>query len=380
MTQLTPTYREMLPFLFGEEKGYNAAGDLLTQTADGFDLNELWQEFQTSVQALNLTRSTIVSLLTFTVTKNIDQVLQISSEDFEEASEYGEPVGIRPAGTYFNLGYDFKWYDMGARFTWKFLADAPASQVEAVNAMALDADNRLVFKKVMQALYLKDNRTATIQGMDVNVYALYNADGTVPPPYKSYTFDGNHTHYLASGGATVVSGDLDDMYDHLAHHGYTMENGVTHILFVNTAQAKVIRTFRVSTGATWDFIPSTGSPAELIDRSVILFGGSQPPATYNGLAVAGKYGPWLVVNDDMFPAGYMAGVASGGPENLNNPVGIREHANASMRGLRLVKGPNPDYPLIDSFYQRGFGTGIRQRGGSVVMQVTANASYTNPSL
>ena len=368
-----------LPPLFGAEKGYNAAGDLITKTADGFDLNELWTEFQTSVQALNQTRSQIVALLTFAVTKNIDQVMQISSEDFEEASEYGEPVGIRPAGSYFNLGYDFKWYDLGARYTWKFLADAPASQVEAINAMALDADNRLVFKKVMQALYSNANRSASIDGLDVPVYALYNADGTVPPSYKTHTFAGTHSHYLTSGAATVDDEDLDDMYEHLRHHGYSMENGVTHILLVNSVQGRTIRTFRVNTGASWDFIPSVGSPAELIDRSVILFGGSQPPATYNGLQVLGRYGPWLVIEDDMFPAGYMVGIGTGGPDNLKNPVGIREHVNQTMRGLRLVKGPNPDYPLIDSFYQRGFGTGIRQRGGAVVMQVTSSSTYTPPT-
>ena len=59
-------------------------------------------------------------------------------------------------------------------------------------------------------------------------------------------------------------------------------------------------------------------------------------------------------------------------------VGLREHVNTSLRGLRLVKGPNPDYPLIDSFYQRGFGTGVRQRGGAVVMKITAG-SYSAPT-
>jgi len=208
---------------------------------------------------------------------------------------------------------------------------------------------------------------------------LYNSDGTVPPVYKSYVHTGTHNHYLTSGNVTVDSGDLDDMYDHLAHHGYTAENGVSHMLFVNSAQGKIIRTFKVATGATWDFIPSTGQPAALLDRDVILFNGTQPGAKFAGLDVLGRYGHFLIINEDMFPAGYMVAVATGGPDNLKNPVGIREHVNTSMRGLRLVKGPNPDYPLIDSFYQRGFGTGVRQRGGSVVMQLTASGTYTPPT-
>jgi hypothetical protein len=39
----------------------------------------------------------------------------------------------------------------------------------------------------------------------------------------------------------------------------------------------------------------------------------------------------------------------------------------------------PDYPLIDSFYQRGFGTGVRQRGGGVVMQIKASGVYDIPT-
>ena len=42
--------------LYGAEGGYNVAGDILTTTADGMDLNKLWTEFQTAVQAMNETR------------------------------------------------------------------------------------------------------------------------------------------------------------------------------------------------------------------------------------------------------------------------------------------------------------------------------------
>lgn len=363
----------------GENNGYNAAGDLIRQTVDGFDLNQIWNEFQATVEVQNAARTTIIDLLTFAVTNNVDRVAQISSGDFEKASEYGEPRGLRPSGAMLTLGYDFEWYDLAARFTWKFLADAPASQVEAINAMALEADNRLIYTKVMDALYNPANRMADINGQDVNVYALYNGDGTVPPKYKTNTFDGTHTHYLASGATTVEPADLDDMYEHLRHHGYSMENGVTHILLVNEREAKTIRTFRSANGASYDFIPATGQPGIILPADQQIFGAAQPGNMYAGLNVTGRYGNWLVVVDDMFPMGYMAGVGTGGRGNLNNPVGFREHANPSLRGLRLVKGPNPDYPLIDSFYNRGFGTGVRQRGGSVIMQVTSAASYTAPT-
>jgi hypothetical protein len=357
--------------------GYMAAGDILTQTIDGFDLNNIWTEFQTSIRIVNEQRTTLTQLLTFPVTENVERVAQISQASFEKASEYGEPRALRPVGSFFTLGYDIDDYDIAARFTWKFLRDAPRTQVEAINAMVIEADNRLIYNKVMDSLYNPTNRIADINGADVNVYALYNNDGTVPPKYKTNTFLGTHTHYLTSGAVTVDSGDLLEMYEHVRHHGYSFENGVRHMLFVNPVQAATIQTFRVATGSTYDFIPSTGVPAMFLPRDVTIFNGQQPPAQISGIPVVGAWGPLTVLADDMFPAGYMALIATGGPENLRNPVGFREHANPSFRGLRLVKGPNPDYPLVDSFYQRTFGTGIRQRGGSVIMQIKVG-SYDIP--
>jgi hypothetical protein len=79
------------------------------------------------------------------------------------------------------------------------------------------------------------------------------------------------------------------------------------------------------------------------------------------------------------PAKYMVAFATGGQNGVQNPVGIRQHSNPALRGLRLVKGRSPDYPLQEAYYQRGFGTGIRHRGAGVVMQVKASGSYTLPT-
>jgi hypothetical protein len=365
---------------FDGNAGYHDTRDVLvTSTTDGVDYNDLWTEFQESVRLQNAQRQLIIDFLTFPVTNNIETVAQLSSAEFERASEYGEPRGIRRKPTSFSLGFDFGWYDLAARYTWQFLADASASQVQAINSAAIDADNRLVFRLVLSALYTNVNRETDIDGNVVAVKALYNADGTVPPSYKSNTFDGTHNHYLTSGAATIVSADLDDMFEHLRHHGYSSENGVQIIVAVNSREGKEIRKFRVADGDTYDFIPSQGEPQDRILEATQTVSGGRVPATYRGLRAIGTYGDMLILEDDLFPAAYVLAVGSGGEMNLNNPVGIREHANASLRGLRLVKGRDNDYPLIDSFYNRGIGTGIRQRGGAVVMQITASATYTPPA-
>jgi hypothetical protein len=362
-------------------RGYNEEGSVLTQTIDGRDLNEVWSEFQQALQAWNDGRTKLVSALTFPVSQPVEDVPQLAMEDFEEASEYGEPKGISGGG-YFSLGYDFKWYDIGARFTWKFLAEASSAQVEAVHNQVLEADNRNVFQKVLKAIFNNVNRVADIRGNNYNVYAFYNNDGTTPPAYKSNTFASTHQHYVTSGAGTVDSGDLDQLETLLTEHGYGAVNGSTLILLVNRAQLTTIRNFRVATGASFDFVPASQQPPWLLPTNtggVVFPQGSAIPSQVNGLDVSGRYGPWLIVEEAYVPAGYMVAFATGGELNANNPVGIREHQNPGLRGLRLVKGRQADYPLVDSFYNRGFGTGIRQRGAGAVMQITASGTYTIPA-
>jgi hypothetical protein len=358
-------------------KGYNAVGDVLTQTIDGRNLNDIWSEFQATVSIANEARQRLVDLLTFPVANPIEDVAQFGSADFEEASEFGVPQGIRPTTNVLSLGYSFKWYDLAQRFTWQFLSEASASQVEVLNQMALDADNRLVFKKVMETLFRKDNRTATINGQNFTVYSFWNGDGTVPPPYKNNTFDGTYSHYRTSGGAAITPGDLDEITDAFKSLGYSNENGTTVFALVNVAEANIIRNFRVLDGARYDFIPAQGQPGLILSQESVL--GGQAAGTFRGLNVIGSYGPMLVIEEDYVPAGYVAAFASGGEANLNNPIGFREHANPALRGLRLVKGRDNDYPLIDAYYARGFGTGVRQRGAGFVMQITTSGTYTAPA-
>jgi hypothetical protein len=360
-------------------RGTNTAGDVLVQTADGRPLNDIWNEFQASLQIWNESRQRLVDFLTFPVTQPIEEVPQISSEDFEEASEFGKPRGIR-GGAYFSLGYDFRWYDLAINYTWQYLAEATAAQVQSLNNMALEADNRLIFQLVMRAVFNNINRVATIHGTAVNVYPFYNADGTVPPDFKVNTFLGTHNHYITSGGAVVDSGDLDDMENHLTEHGYGKLQGSSLFLLVNKAELNTIRTFRVATGDSYDFIPSSGGPPFFVPLNTGGIVGGQPSPQLQGLHVAGVYGNWLIIDDDYVPAGYMMGFATGGIQNATNPIGFREHQNASLRGLRLVKGRDNDYPLIESFYNRGFGTGVRHRGAGMVMQISAAPVYVIPPI
>lgn len=377
-----------LPVIGGGSQplGFHTEGDVIRTTVNGVDLNVLWREFSRALEILNQQRQPLVDLLTYTVTEPVVTVPQVgSAANFEKASEFGVPVAVRTGVGYFQMGFAFDWYDTGARYTWKYLAEATDAQIRSVFDTILEGDSRLVFNEVMRTLFRNTNRSAEIEGQNYNVYAFYNNDGTVPPTYKTNTFLGTHQHYRTSGAATINSGDLDEMLDDLAAHGYSAANGYNLVFLMNKQEVETVRTFKsVQNGGTarYDFIPALGTPNFLLPDNFRINddrAASRPPSTYRGIAVAGSYGDGLILVDDFMPAAYVALFATGGPDDVNNPIGIREHARPELRGLRMVKGRRDDYPLQDSYWQRGFGTGIRHRGAGMIMQITAGA-YTIPAM
>ena len=372
----------LAPFGAEDEGGYGTEGDIVYTTNDGVDLNALWAEAQAALGVWNAGRSQLVNLLTYPVDNEIESVPQVGEATFEEASEFGEPQGERLKLGYFQLGYDFRDYDRATRFTWKALRDMDSRQVQAVNNALLQADERLVFRKVMEAVFDNRNRETSIRGNAYKVYPLYNGDGTIPPAFRSTTFTDSHNHYLASSHAKIDSGDLEDAYEHIAEHGYSLEAGTTIVHLCNRQEIKEIRKFRMgvennnSVEANYDFIPARTQPAQFLDSPLGLLG-SLPPDSWNGMRVSGSYDDALIIENDFIPPGYVLTFGTGGIGNLQNLVGLREHKNPVYRGLRIMPGNDQRYPLVESYYTRGFGTGIRQRAGAVVTQITTG-SYTIP--
>lgn len=371
----------------GAERGFNERADALIRAADGTDINDFWDEANAAVNARNAQRSRIVDQLTYRVTDMAEKVTVPSGgEDFEIASEYGLPKAVKTApGNTFWRGYDFNFYDLAVRFTWMYIAEADVRDLRSQINVALEADNRLIFNRVMRTLFNPLNGAGiTDEQLPVTVYKFYNGDGEVPPAVGSSTFLGTHSHYLTTQGmaasATLNPAAVDGMQTHLDHHGYTMLSGYKKVLWVNTQEYNIIKTWRVANGASWDFIPDdtrSGGGVFVPDGSGGRYVGA-PTGSVQGQV--GTYGPWHVVLEDYIPAGYLAGIVTGGPDNLTNPIGLREHRNPAFRGLKLIPGDKNGYPLIESFFQRGIGTGIRQRGAGIIMQVSGNAAYTVPAI
>ena len=364
--------------------GFHTAGDIVQVTSDGIDLNALWGVYQDSLTVYNEAMDRLAALFTYRVTNPIETVPQVGEATFEEATEFGTPKANRIELDYFQLGYDFRDYDTATRYTWKFLRDGDTRQIDAVHSEVLRADRRLVFRKIMEAIFDNRNRVTDIRNQNYNVYPLYNGDNTVPPTYKGQTFDGTHSHYIVSGNSAIDSSDVEDAYSHIAEHGFGIENGTQFVMLANKAQIKEMRKWRagqVSANgvvANYDFIPAANQPTMILPNAEGLLG-SLPPDSFKGLRVVGSYADILIIEESLIPQGYFLLFGTGGAANLQNLVGLREHVNPAYRGLRLLPGNQQRYPLVEGFYARGFGTGIRQRAGAVVVQIKASGSYDIPT-
>lgn len=367
--------------------GIHAGADAqyVNLTTDGVDLTQLWNEYQALINASNDSMNTLLQVLTFPTNRRTEPVFQGGeAPEMEDASEFGVATADILAPGYFNIAYDFREYDARSAFTWKFLRRAPASIVSQEVEMRIAAYRRRVFMDAMRAMFRKTNKAATINGSAYTVYRFYNADGTVPPEYAGTTFDGTHDHYRVNGNAAFRAVDLDNVLDDFDSHGYRTVNGYTVVFLLNRQEANAARAFRTAanggTGVNagrYDFIPAPGQPGQIMTVTQQMVGQTTPPSTWNGLTVIGSYGNALLVQEDLIPAGYVAGLASGGPLLPSNPLGF--YQEPGYEGLRFLPGPNPSYPIQESNWWAGFGYGVRHRGAGMIVQIKASGSYDVPA-
>jgi hypothetical protein len=381
-------------------KGYGTSADIIFKTRDGQDLNRIWDDYEAALRSFNETRQPLISLLASPLTEVIEDITPPGQERFERASEFGIPQSIRPAPAPTQRAYPFEWWDLRAAYTFQFLnggnSGAPVSsrQLDLILSQAMEADNALQFDLVMKALFNSANRTASVTGLPYTVTALYNADGAFIPTYKGTSFNGaTHTHYLGTGagGQTKFDpGDFIELAGTVEHHGYTRAQGYNIVFLMNPADAQAsvqnfVRNTAFNNGiaspvSLYDFIAAQGQNTTLMLPPGYTLAGGLPNNTFAGMEVLGSWGPYLIVQDAQIPLGYMVAVATAGQSTTTNVIGIREHETASMRGLILKPGNNNAYPLIDSYFIRGMGTGVRQRGAAAVMQLNvASGSYAVPA-
>lgn len=365
----------------GNRGGYATRGDsLVNKTADGVDLNKMWQEIRDATNLYNEQKNAIVSLLSHHTTLPGEAVLQsVVHEMFERSTEFGVPTGISEPN-YLKLGSTLWDYDLAVRNTWMFLREATSEQISDQVRRVYEADDRLISGLVLERLFTK---TPYINDQMLTCYGLWAADGIAPPEHMGQTFDGTHTHYLATNSTALTATHVEAMIKHVKHHGFAETQAAQLILLMHPDDVEASNMTSWRAGVTvggvtpkYDFIVSSSAPAYLTTQHIE---GTPPPPDYSGLPVLGSYGGALVIQSYMVPLHYVALAASGGPDSIDNPVSIREHLDPAYRGLLLIPGSG-QYPLQQSFFHRTIGVGVRQRGAAVVCQIVNSTTYTEPTI
>ena len=370
------------------QRGIGSTGDALGgQTIDGVTFDSIWQDVIDGFEEWNKHRTSITSLLGFPTTVAGEPVAQgVSSPSFEELTEYGVPNSANVPASALMLGYTLKDYGIRCDFTWRALRKMTAAQVNATINGVMHSDNRLTTGLVLRRLFDPAEYT-NAEGFKCK--GLYNADGQIPPDYLGNSFDGSATHYWKSGAAVVDSGDLEDAIKTIRAKGYGLDATSQLLILANSADSERIQTFRqgeesrAPVGPETDgpiakhsFIPSKRAPAYLQAENIV---GEPIDGDYYGIECLGSYGPAWLVETAFIPSGYIAVVATSGPNSERNVIGFREHPLDIYRGLLVQPGGTP-FPLVGSEYVRLCGVGTRQRGAAVAIQIGTGSVYAAPTI
>jgi len=180
---------------------------------------------------------------------------------------------------------------------------------------------------------------------------------SVPPPYEQNVFVAGHTHYYGSNTATITQAVISAARKHIVEHG----NGGRLVGFINSADEEDLVNLMSPTSATVKVAnPITDKFA--IDGYISRMFGDD----------------WI--RTEVIPAGYMI-ISEVAPSDAAKVCRFIVPTNPSFRGLKIIPGARPDYPLIGSYYLEFCGAKIWDRGAGVAIQIVdGSTTYTDPDL
>jgi hypothetical protein len=314
----------------------------------------------------------------------------------QERAEYGKVYATRIAQEQglpnaFEVGYPIKPFADRKMWTPEYLLRATVRDINNTTVDALIRDHNTMFRAVLAALFRKTNYTfkddkVLGQGLGtLNVKRLLNADGipgTFINEFNEEVVLGDVNLYKVSGSNVFTNNTFVIAHDALTQLG--MDGDIVY--FISKADESAVRLLS-------DFVASDDAVRVITDPKIV-----DPPAPEGTIvqpsyslvrspraigrirSVDGKSGE-VVVLPWMF-AGYMLAMDRSG----DKPVVIRESDLAQLRGFQLVSEESmtgafdPSRLIVNKFFQRIFGAGVRNRANGCVVQITTNPTYTDPAI
>ena len=240
-------------------------------------------------------------------------------------------------------------------YTYDSLKDMSLSDIQDTQAKMFDMDRKTMRFEIVKSIMINNGSLA---GCLWNGYYDSLENISKPPPQGANTFSANHNHYIVAGSTSFNTLALiTTAAAHIREHGY--EGRI--ICLLNIAQEKEVT----------DYLTITSTSVQVSNPITNIVGAE-------GIDWMGRLMGVDFIRTSAMPAGYclFAGVDAPGGTTV---VKFVESHNASFRGLRLIPGPNPGYPIIMSQYMRYFGAQVYNRSLGVAVEFAASGSYSNPS-
>jgi hypothetical protein len=353
--------------LIGAATGTHTLADLqriTNQTVTQFGIENVLPVIQAELEAHNRVLNDNMSAFVQMTTEREEAAGGSTSLDMEEADEYNRPRGQKPGDPY-KVGYPLRRFTAAVGWTAEFFNQAsPASLVERL--LEVEAAHARELQRGIRAALLRGTNydfvpyISDLRDTSVNVKALYNGDGNVPPLGPQLdTFAGSHNHYLAN--ATLTNAIVGSLINTVAEHALNARVQI----WINKADEASYR-------AVTDFRPyldirerprldqNTGVP--ILDTGNI---NNRAIGLINGAEVWVK--PWQLAN-------YSVAVNVAADDK---PLKKRETVEAARRGLRPI-AEVANFPLQARVFEALFGFGAFNRGAAAALYV-GGGSYVTPS-
>jgi hypothetical protein len=287
--------------------------------------------------------------------------------EMQKISELVGPEATR-VGEAWSTQFPISAFADRVMYTQSYLDEA---NLQTLNAHALNVVVKDVFtnhREMWKALLKKtnysfnDSRWPGRKTGTLTIRRLANADGQA-----GYVFvNGNKVllstlnMYLTSGAGAVTAANFIAIFDSLAAVG----NADSVVVIVGPTTGRAV-------SALAGFIPIVNPQVSDPSAARAIVQSSKAIGVINGCEVQ----VWPA-----FPEGYLFGYDRSKPK----PLRKRVHHLPQYQGLRTYTPDDrvhiPENPLVNKFWQNIYGYGVDNRLNGVVMQITTNGAYTDPTL